>query len=101
MRTHIHTHILSLSFTRSHKLPLPGTLQDGWNDGGILTWPIYNLPGVGPLNQAGTAYIYVTYNRRLYITMTFNCNFLLSTDPVGTIKSVEVALWSYTNTQPQ
>lgn len=27
--------------------------------------------------QIGTAYIFVTYTKMLYITMEFNCNYLL------------------------
>ncbi len=72
----------------------------GW-DSGVMTQPIWTIPGNGVLQNIGTAYIYVTYNRRLYVTMTFNCNFLLSTDPVGTTRTIEVALWNGVNVQPQ
>ncbi len=41
----------------------------------------YDLIGEFPTppNDVGNAYIYTTYNKRLYITTTFACNYMFNT----------------------
>eukprot|EP00955_Chlamydomonas_euryale_P113075 366192-Chlamydomonas_euryale.AAC.3 len=72
----------------------PDWLDAVWDDG-VLILPIWNVPGQSSnFMQVGTAYAYFTYDLRLYITMTFDCNYLLSTDPNSPLASVEFSLWN-------
>ncbi|KAG2494346.1 hypothetical protein HYH03_007403 [Edaphochlamys debaryana] len=56
----------------------------------------YSIKGASNSPQAnttvGTAYIFLSYNGRLYITLVFNCNYMMSTDPT-TKQVVQVAVW--------
>ena len=68
--------------------------EGGWSQG-VQTIPIWTVPqGSSSPTQAGTAYVFITYDLSLYVTMTFNCNFMLSTDPNSSNETVSIGLWS-------
>lgn len=69
--------------------------EQGWAQG-VQTIPIWTVPNANgaSIDQAGTAYIFITYDLSLYVTMTFNCNYMLSTDPNSDIETVNVGLWT-------
>ena len=73
--------------------------EQGWSKG-VQTIPIWTVPDASgsSIVQAGTAYVFVTYDLNLYVTMTFNCNYMLSTDPNSDIETVSVGLWSDSTT---
>ncbi|GAX84407.1 hypothetical protein CEUSTIGMA_g11829.t1 [Chlamydomonas eustigma] len=76
----------------SYKVPSSSicpSSQAGWSNG-VLNLPIYQVGGSNIV--LGQAYVFVTYQNMLYLTMTFNCNNLLSTTP--TTQTVSVGLWS-------
>ncbi|GAX82900.1 hypothetical protein CEUSTIGMA_g10326.t1 [Chlamydomonas eustigma] len=76
----------------SYKVPSASicpSSQSGWSNG-ILNIPIYQVGGTSTV--LGQAYVFVTYQYMLYLTMTFNCNNLLSTTP--STQTVSVALWT-------
>ena len=51
---------------------------------------------VGASGFVGSAYIYITYNLTLYITLTFNCPYFLDTGlPTATYPSrIKVSVWN-------
>ena len=61
----------------------------------MRTFDVFGLPNTNaPVVSIGKAYVYVSFAKRLYITLTFACNQLFSTDPTFTNRAVEVGLWS-------
>eukprot|EP00798_Chlamydomonas_sp_ICE-L_P031379 gene31382-6539_t len=64
----------------------------GWSRN-VLQLQLFGA-GNAPAVPAGDAYVYFTYDRKLYITMSYACNQLFSTDPTFISKAVEVGLWN-------
>ncbi|KAG2434240.1 hypothetical protein HXX76_007965 [Chlamydomonas incerta] len=67
-------------------------------DAGIAAYPIRGLPATGASGKsAGTAYAWIGYNGRLYLTLTFDCNYMFSSNPNWPGPKVSVALWNAAN----
>ncbi|PNW72447.1 hypothetical protein CHLRE_16g680790v5 [Chlamydomonas reinhardtii] len=67
-------------------------------DSGIAAYPIRGLPATGAAGKTGgTAYAWIGYNGRLYLTLAFDCNFMFSSNPNWPGPKVSVALWNAAN----
>lgn len=69
--------------------------QNGWNQG-VYNVPIYQIGTFNP-NAVGMGMVFITYNKRMYITMTFSCNYIFNTESSATSRAVEIGLWSSAN----
>jgi hypothetical protein len=76
--------------------------QSGWYKG-ILSMDIWDLPGnPGPPAPVGKAYVFITYDYIMYITLTFKCNYLFSTAATpGLDYVVQIGLWTDQNQPAQ
>ncbi|GLC48041.1 hypothetical protein PLESTB_000708000 [Pleodorina starrii] len=65
---------------------------------GINTYDIRGVAGSAAANRlVGTAYTYISYTGRLYVTMVFNCDFMFSTNPNMPPNVVSIAVWNSDN----
>ncbi|GFR47848.1 hypothetical protein Agub_g9628 [Astrephomene gubernaculifera] len=66
-------------------------------NGGVASYDIRGQAGSAATNtSAGTAYMFVSYSGRLYITLVFNCNYMFTTSP-DQPRVVSVALFNSAN----